>query len=82
MFDHNIAFDLFFLIVASTVTIYLFIVKNPFEKGTHENKSLRICRIGLAFLIWSIGFFKFGLIIAAVALILGIIGIVKVRAQY
>ena len=69
------------MIVASTVTIYLLIAKNPFEKGTHENKSLRICRIGLAFLIWSIGFFKFGLIIAAVALILGIMGIVKVRVQ-
>ena len=82
MFGYNIAFDLFFLIVASTVTIYLSIEKNPFKKGTHEYKSLRMCKIGLAFLIWSIGFFRFGLIIAAVALVLGIIGIVKVRTQY
>jgi hypothetical protein len=82
MLGYHISFDIFFLIVASTITIYLLTAKNPFEKGTHENKSLRICRIGLAFLIWSLGILKYGLIIAVVSLISGLIGIIKVRIQY
>ena len=82
MFGYNLAFDISFLIVASLVTIYLQLKENPFEKGTNENKSLRLCRIGLAFLIWSLGFWGFGFVFSVVALILGIIGMVKGRTQY
>ena len=82
MLSLNMPFPIIFLIVALAVTIYVAIAKNPFEKGTNEYQSLRLCRIGLTFLFWSVGFGIIGLAFALVAFILGIIGIVKGRTLY
>jgi hypothetical protein len=84
---HHIPFPIHFLIVALAVTIYVVVAKNPFKKGTNEYQSLRLCRIGLAFLFWAVGSFPgfspwMSLPLALVALILGIIGIVKGRTLY
>jgi hypothetical protein len=82
MLHYNMPFPIIFLIVALAVTIYVVVAKNPFEKGTNEKQSLRLCRIGLAFLFWSMGFWAIGFAFALVALILGIIGIKKGRTKY
>ncbi len=82
MLHFNMPFPIIFLIVALAVTIYVAIAKNPFEKGTNEYQSLRLCRIGLAFLFWSMGFWAIGFAFALVAFILGIIGINKGRTLY
>ena len=68
-----------FAIVFSFVVAYS---KNPNEKGTNEYESLRLCRIGLALLVWSYGFGLIGLVLALVAFIMGILGIVKGRSGY
>jgi hypothetical protein len=69
-------------IIAIVVTIYVTKVKNPFEKGTNEYQALRLCRIGLAFLVWSFGFGLIGFAFALTSFILGIIGIIKGRTRY
>jgi hypothetical protein len=83
VFGFNInAFDIISLIVALAVTIYVAIAKNPFEKDTNQYQALRLCRIGLALLFWSVGFGLIGIAFALVAFIFGIIGIVKGRTLY
>ncbi|UCE51365.1 MAG: hypothetical protein JSV31_19165 [Desulfobacterales bacterium] len=82
MFGLNINAFIISLLVALVVTVYVAIAKNPFEKGTNEYQALRLCRIGLAFLFWSVGFGMIGLVFALVAFIFGIIGIVKGRTLY
>jgi hypothetical protein len=79
MLSLNMPFPIFSLIIAVAVTIYVTRAKNPFEKGTNDYQSLRLCRIGLAFLVWSTGFWAIGTALAVVALILGIIGVLKGR---
>jgi mannitol-specific phosphotransferase system IIBC component len=69
-------------IIAIAVTIYVSSAKNPFEKGTDEYQALRLCRIGLALLVWSFGFGLIGFAFALTSFILGIIGIVKGRTMY
>ncbi len=70
------------LIIAIVVTIYVASAKNPFEKGTDEYQALRLCRVGLALLVWSFGFGLIGFAFALTSFILGIIGIVKGRTMY
>ena len=70
------------LIVKIAVTIYVAAAKNPHEKGTDEYQALRLCRIGLALLVWSFGFGLVGFAFALTSFILGIIGIVKGRTVY
>jgi len=70
------------LIIAIVVTIYVAIAKNPFEKGTDEYQALRLCRIGLALLVWSFGLGLVGFAFALTSFILGIIGIIKGRTMY
>jgi predicted lysophospholipase L1 biosynthesis ABC-type transport system permease subunit len=82
MLSLNMPFPIFFLIVALTVTIYVMIAKNPFEKGAKEYQSLRLCRAGLTLLVWSIGFWAIGTALSLVALILGIIGAARGRTLY
>ena len=82
MLSFNMPFPIFFLIVAVAVTIYVTIAKNPFEKGVREYQSLRLCRAGLALLVWSTGFWVFGTALSVAALILGIIGAAKGRTLY
>ena len=83
MFGLNItAIDWASWIIAITVTIYVASAKNPFEKGTDEYQALRLCRIGLALLVWSFGFGLVGFAFALTSFILGIIGIVKGRTMY
>ena len=83
MFGLNItAIDWASWIIAIAVTIYVASAKNPFEKGTDEYQALRLCRIGLALLIWSFGFGLVGFAFALTSFILGIIGIVKGRTMY
>ena len=69
-------------IIAIVVTIYVASSKNPFEKGTDEYQGLRLCRIGLALLVWSFGFGLIGFAFALTSFIFGIIGIVKGRTMY
>lgn len=69
-------------IIAIVVTVYVASAKNPFEKGTDEYQALRLCRIGLALLVWSFGFGLVGFAFALTSFILGIIGIVKGRTMY
>ena len=75
-------FDIVSLCAAIVVTIYVMVAKNHFEKGTDEYQALRLCRIGLALLVWSVDFGLIGFAFALVAFILGIIGIVKGRTAY
>ena len=83
MFGLNItAIDWAFWIIAIVVTIYVASAKNQFEKGTDEYQSLRLCRIGLALLVWSFGLGLVGFAFALTSFILGIIGIVKGRTMY
>ena len=57
-------------IIAIAVTIYVASAKIPFEKGTDEYQALRLCRIGLALLIWSFGFGLIGFAFALTSFIL------------
>ena len=83
MFGMNITvLDWIALIAAIVVTIYVATAENPHEKGTNEYQALRLCRIGLALLIWSFGFGLVGFAFALTSFILGIIGIVKGRTLY
>ena len=75
-------FNVLALIIAVLVTIYVAAAKNPHDRGTEEWKALRICRVGLALLVWSFGFGLFGFGLAITAFVLGIIGIVKGRGLY
>ena len=74
--------DQFVLGFSILITIAVAIAKNPHEKGTNEYESLRLCRIGVALLVWSFSFGLIGYALALVAFILGIIGIVKGRTGY
>ena len=83
MFGLNITpVDWISFIIAIVVTIYVASAKNPFEKGTDEYQALRLCRVGLALLVWSFGFGLIGFAFALTSFILGIIGIVKGRTMY
>ena len=83
MFGFNVTpLDGISLIVAIAVTIYVATANNPHEKGTDEYQALRLCRIGLALLVWSFGFGLVGFAFALTSFILGIIGIVKGRTVY
>jgi hypothetical protein len=75
-------FDIISLVVAISVTIYVAVAKNPYEKDSNEYQALRLCRIGLALLLWSVGFGLIGMAFALVSFILGIICIVKGRTLY
>jgi len=68
--------------IAIAITIYVANAKNPFEKSTDEYQALRLCRIGLALLVWSFGTGAVGWAFALTAFVLGIIGIVKGRTMY
>lgn len=81
MFGFNIDTLLSF-IIAIIVSGYVSSASNPHEKDSQEYHSLRLCRIGLVFLVWSWGFGLIGFALALVAFILGIIGIVKGRTAY
>lgn len=80
-FDFNVL-DWAALIIAVLVTIYVAAAKNPHDRGTEEWKALRVCRVGLALLVWSFGFGLIGFGLAIAAFVLGIIGIVKGRGLY
>lgn len=84
MFDyHPTFFDISILCFQFAITIYLiFIADNPFNKGTDDYQSLRLCRISLGFLIWSFQSGLFGFVLALTSFILAIIGIVKGRTFY
>lgn len=83
MFGFNITIvDWLSLIVAIVITIYVIKAKNPFKKGTDEYQALRLCRIGLALLIWSFGSGLIGFAFALTSFIFGIIGIIKGRTIY
>jgi len=83
LFGLNITFvDWASWIIAIVVTIYVASAKNPFKKGTDEYQALRLCRIGLALLVWSFGFGLIGIAFSLTSFILGIIGIVKGRTMY
>lgn len=69
-------------LIAIIVTLYVITVENPYEKGTNEYESLRLCRIGLALLVWSFASGLVGYAFALTSFILGIIGIVKGRTMY
>lgn len=70
------------LIISIAATIYIANIKNPFEKGSDEYQALRLCRVGLALLIWSFGLGLIGLAFALTSFVLGIVGIVKGRTMY
>jgi len=70
------------LIIAIVVTVYVAVAKNPHEKGTDEYTALRVCRVGLALLVWSFGFGLIGIAFSLAAFVLGIVGIVKGRSLY
>ena len=76
------ALDWASLMVAIIVTVYVISARNPHEKGTAEHQGLRLCRIGLALLVWSFGFGLIGFAFAITSFILGIIGIVKGKTAY
>jgi len=76
------AIDWLSWIIAIIVTIYVVSAKNPHEKGTDEYQALRLCRIGLALLVWSFGSGLVGFAFALTSFVLGIIGIVKGRTMY
>lgn len=78
----NILAVFVYFIIPIILTIYVARAKNPYSKGTDEHQALRVCRIGLALMVWSFGFGLFGFVLALVAFILGIIGIVKGRTVY
>jgi len=69
-------------IIAIAVTIYVMRAKNPYKKGTDEYQALRLCRIGLALLIWSFGLGIIGYAFALTSFIFGVIGIIKGRTIY
>ncbi len=85
MFGTNCNFNLFdwwVLGVSVAITIYLMVADNQHPPDSDAYQSLRLCRIGLAFLIWSFGFGLIGVGFALVAFILGIIGVIKGRPLY
>lgn len=67
---------------AVLVTFYVARRKNPYARGTDDYQALRLCRISLALLAWSIGFGLIGIAFALTSFILAIIGIVKGMALY
>ena len=75
-------FDIVLLAVTLVVTVYVMAAKNPHETGTKEYESLRLCRIGLAFWVWSLDFGFIGFGLALVTFILAILGITKGRTVY
>jgi hypothetical protein len=70
------------VIIPSVVTLYVATAKNNFPKGTDDYTALRVCRIGLALLLWSFGSGLIGFAFALTSFILGIVGIVKGRTIY
>lgn len=83
MFGFNITIiDWVSLAMAIIVTIYVAVANNPHEKGSDEYQALRVCRIGLALLVWSFGFGLIGYAFALTTFILAIVGIIKGRTLY
>lgn len=75
-------YDFMSFIVPLLITIYCITANNPYEHGSKENESLRLCRIGIGFTWWGWGFGLFGIIFSLIGIIFGIIGIVKDRTTY
>jgi hypothetical protein len=61
---------------AIAVTVYVFVAGNPHAVGTDEYQGIRLCRIGLALLVWSIVLGLTGLISISLALITFILAII------
>jgi hypothetical protein len=74
--------DFISILIATVITMYLLLAKNPHEKGTKEYLALRVCRISLALIAWSFDLGLIGLALGVVAFILAVIGIIKGKALY
>ena len=74
--------DRFSIVIALSVTLYVYRAINPHEKDTDEYQSLRLCRIGLALLAWSFGSGLLGFAFVITTFVLAIIGIIKGRTTY
>lgn len=77
---HFSALVLMFVSVA--VTVYVLVAKNPHAPGSAEARSLRACRTGLGFLVWSWHFGPVGYAFALAAFSLGVLGILRGRTAY
>jgi hypothetical protein len=75
-------FDFISVLIATVITMYLLLAKNPHEKGTNEYLALRVCRISLALIAWSFDLGLTGLAFGAIAFIFAVIGIIKGKALY
>jgi hypothetical protein len=71
-------------IIAIIITLYVSIVKNPHNEGTNEHQTLRLCRIGLALLVWSfvVGSGLIGITLVSITFILAVVAIIKGRILY
>ena len=71
---------IFFIAIA--ITIYIAVARNPYKKGTDDYQALRLCRIGLALLMWSFNSGLLGYVLGVTTFILALIGLIKGRTIY
>jgi hypothetical protein len=74
--------DFISILIATVITMYLLLAKNPHEKGSNEYLALRLCRISLALIAWSFDLGFIGLAFGVIAFIFAVIGIIKGKALY
>jgi hypothetical protein len=75
-------FDFISILIATVITMYLLLSKNPYEKGSNKYQALRLCRISLVLIVWSFDLGLIGFAFGVVALILAVIAIIKGQPLY
>ena len=73
-----------FIIFAVQVLAIVIIArqKNPYKKQTSEWKTIRLCKTGMCLAVASFGFGLVGFLLALVAFVLGVAGIIKGETFY
>lgn len=70
------------LLIQIAVIVIIVTRKNPYQKGSGDWQSIRLCKTGMCFAVASFEFGLLGFALALVAFVLGIAGLIKGQTFY